>query len=281
MKTISGAAKVLTTIGRFAPFHRGHQEAFLEVWNDPQSLIFLGAAEDKYRFTIKDPFSVSQRTGMIQAVYPNLGEKNFSPYWDTAEGRTNPPSLDGMVRQIKGVCDERGINFSSLVFVVPFKPEDGHDVMIEGKVYSNTHHLIATAQHYGLDCKILDLKKENGALINATDLRKDLPKNFHLLDPKVLRYIQDEMQLSVLNNRLIGADQSGDKYKIDEARGAVGALSQENKMLGFDLENPGMAKIVDVPQERQALFSRYFSVGLNPKLKSVQAVVSEEKFTQI
>ncbi len=270
-----GKTRIPFTLGRFQPFHVGHESLVTNLMtaaavvgdapsnsNLPRIILAIGASNED-RDTEKNPFSFEQRAIMAQFAMPwlflqDIDPKNHPSFLRYTE--TNPPSFEPLIEQVEAHCTKHGIPTWSLEFFTSVKPGDQRNIVTRVATYRDSHPVAGLARSFGCGFSVCGLEREDNSIISATDLRTDLSSSFHLLQPPVLRYVEKELMLASLNHREVGADNSSDRFKSEEAENALLAVFAEGKMLQL---KGAEAEVVTVPESKKDLFASYVSATIH------------------
>ncbi len=101
---------VCVYLGRFSPFHRGHQTAIdqmVEENGTENCLVMIGSINTR---NIRTPYTFEQRKAMIQSLFPQvkvIGLPDGKPGLVYFDGSTNDAWLDS----IEKIQDEMGVSF--------------------------------------------------------------------------------------------------------------------------------------------------------------------------
>ncbi len=290
--------KVAVILGRMNPLHLGHKYKLIAPALQGHS--FTSQTPETHLISIlgsvnicdsKNPFSGSQREEMVMITTSELlqsqlrdsvSEENlaklsdlkgidlvidrsssFIYYRDSFPNElTNPPSLDRLKRSVEDHCEKHKISTSRLEFYSSVRSgEAGPEYKIDGVSYKNTAQLTAVAKSLGASYQEYPASQES-EVISATRVRNNLVESFDCISPGIFRFIQNEMGLSILNKRLIGADKSSDK--VTDASGFVGELAKQGRLLSFTPK--GSAVVENVPPDRMADFMYYREIAVqNPE----------------
>jgi hypothetical protein len=277
---------ILLILGRFNPLHIGHklkvilpamqQVKFDSKEKEPYIITVLGTCNED-RDLQKNPLNFQQRKNMVLITMSellqtelsgNLSEDNrqklqehngdissifdvdasFIAHYDSPKKNT-PPSLDPLHERIVDHCNKYKIPTSSLSSFSTVKDgELGRAYQIEGRIYEQTSQLSAVARHLGFNHE-QSLVHDDGNVISATNIRRDLSRNFISLSPRTFVYLQQEMALAHLNERQIGEDKSGDRVKIEDANAFISELLEKDLLLSFGSSrtNPVEVSKVELP----------------------------------
>lgn len=163
-------------LGRFAPYHRGHEkltQALIDRFGIENSLILAGSSNN-FNWE-KTPFTYEQRAEMIRAVFPNI---KIEPLPDSQPQLATPDlaesSLDRWLKQIHDLQKEMRAKF---VFVSASK--------------SDIHFL---EPHFETEILI----DRNGDGISATDVREQLITENRLALKEILHPEVTELALQFL-----------------------------------------------------------------------------------
>ncbi len=205
-ETSSEIPSIPITIGRYEPLHKGHEYVFETLrkgssilvdnpkFKDshlPPAIALIGSSGEE-RDMVKNPFSFEQRSKMIGLVAPWMPGSDdprnspaFYPYVGTYDER-RPPVLDNMAQKIKDHCVKHEIPLEYLVPTICVKADDKREFQVYGQRHYG-HQMDVVGKGLGLRFHAEDVP-DNAETIHATNIRKNLPQNFHLLDPKILQW---------------------------------------------------------------------------------------------
>jgi len=160
-------------IGRFQPFHIGHELAIREIIADEREPYIIVGGINKHGDE-RHPFACDDIHIMINSVFtdtPVIGVpdyKRYDDWWD-------------IIR--KYVLTDTVLEKS--IMYIHTKPEDLHDFEFQGKQYINAHYT-DIYKDLGIPTKEVTYAKKLGLHeIHATDIRNNLVGNKHLLHGKV------------------------------------------------------------------------------------------------
>lgn len=160
-------------IGRFQPFHIGHEAAIHEIIADGlKPVICIGSTNKQ---DSRNPFTYSQRRDMIRRVFDL---KTIGVPDDVHDDRWFKIITSKFL-----VLDK-----AEIVWYYNIKDCDKQDFVFKGKEYCNEHY-IKMFQDSGYETKAIQNKL--GLKVCATDIRKDLESNRHYLDARVYQYIKE------------------------------------------------------------------------------------------
>lgn len=171
--------KYAIIVGRFQPFHIGHQSLVDKAIQDGlEPLIIIGSANESG--TEKNPFTAKQRDNMIRLIYPDIktAALNDHPSYDRW--------LHMLIKFIVTITDQPLEN--STIYLHE-KEEDKHDYVFEGIKHYNESYC-KMYKLIGLNTKSLPISDID---ISATDIRKDLEGNKHFLHPKIYEYVKGRL----------------------------------------------------------------------------------------
>lgn len=166
-------------IGRFQPFHYGHQHIINEVLLDGKvPLIILG--NDYGVDPVRNPLTVEQRIELIKLIYPNaeiifdwVGDNpNWSSWWDEM-GHT--------------VIGSSGRAKEQVTLYYNNKEADRYDHFeVKGKEYINEFYT-KVFEDNGIKTRQVEFVERTDIIIDAdaTNIRENLEAFKHLLDARV------------------------------------------------------------------------------------------------
>lgn len=158
-------------VGRFQPFHKGHQSSIQHIINQGFiPVIIVGSAQANG--TEKNPYSYSDRVLMIREIYPDV---IILPLEDSLEDDKSWVSrLENLVQSTVG---------SDYVYFVHNKESE------KGKYQSTSkdEFISDKIQHQKIDIShLMDVK------ISSTDIRNNLELNKEFLDTKIYNILKDK-----------------------------------------------------------------------------------------
>lgn len=161
--TILDDKKYGVIIGRFQPFHNGHQAIINEIILDGRTpIIVLGS---KSTNNSRNPLTFDERIELIKLIYPHnvifLGVNDY-PNDDTSW-------FNEIVVNITSITD-----VNNCTFYTHDKDSDIYTYTVNNKVYADTHYS-AILKDYGLATKdISSVTCKFGNTIHASDIRNDI-----------------------------------------------------------------------------------------------------------
>lgn len=172
-------------IGRFQPFHIGHEAIVHEIISDDRiPVIMVGSANVT---NDRNPFSISDRLNMIGMVFS----------YARIFGITDNDSWDKWWETISSWLPN--VPKEAITFYINHKESDRCDFEFNGKQYKN-EFWSAIVEDQGYATKHVTYPKLLNININASDIRKDLEGNKHYLDSRVYNYIKgiDKLPLDMV-----------------------------------------------------------------------------------
>lgn len=166
-------------IGRFQPFHYGHQHIINEVLLDGRiPLIILG--DDHGVNPVRNPLSVKQRKELIKLIYPNaeiiFGSVSDNPNW-TEWWESMGHTVIGGSGRVK----------EQITLYYNHKEQDRYDHFeVNGKEYINEFYTKVFEEH-GIKTKKVEFVERTDIVVDAdaTNIRDNLEAFKHLLDARV------------------------------------------------------------------------------------------------
>lgn len=174
-------------IGRFQPFHLGHQAVVNEILLDGLIPVLVLGSSGNNRDMDKNPLRFSKRTTLIDIIYPNT----FIKYIYSQDNKDWSVWYNQLITNLKTELNSENLT-EDVVFYYNNKEVDKTSFSVNGKEYLNTWYtdLFKDAgfktQHIKFADR-LDIKVE----ANARDIRHDLEGNKHLLDARVYRQLKE------------------------------------------------------------------------------------------
>ncbi len=161
-------------MGRFQPFHKGHEFIINEVLLDGKVPVLL-LGDDNSNDTKRNPLSFEERKELIKLVYPDT-EIEFLKISDNEDWTE-------WFNDIK----DKTVVFSDITLYYNNKPQDLYSYFhVNGKEYWNEYYT-EVFKDAGFSLKQVQFVQMPDIKIqaNATDIRADLEAYKHLLDARV------------------------------------------------------------------------------------------------
>lgn len=185
MNEIKYTTKYGMILGRFQPFHYGHQHIVNEVLLDGLTpIIFIG--DDSGDNKTRNPLSYFQRKELIQLIYPNteiifiqLYDKNNWTDWFDSIGHL--------------AVGHSGRHRHELMLYYNNKEQDRYDHFeAYGKEYINKFYTEIFKDN-GVKTKQVKFVERNDITINAdaTNIRDDIESFKHLLDARIYHKLKE------------------------------------------------------------------------------------------
>ena len=164
-------------LGRFQPFHTGHQSIIDHIIADGlEPVILAGSAQESCN--VKNPYSVEDRTSMINLVYPNIKVISI-------EDRN---CWDEWYSLLKSTLQEQiSEDFDEITIYLHEKLEDLQNFTVRGVDYLDESY----CKMYEIDGLHTTSLPISDIPIRAKLIREDLEANKHYLHPSVYNYIKD------------------------------------------------------------------------------------------
>jgi nicotinamide mononucleotide adenylyltransferase len=160
-------------MGRFQPFHFGHQHIINEIILDGRVPVIL-MGDDQGKDPKRNPLSVSQRTLLIQQVFPNI-----CVYY----GIKDNEDWDEWFKQIKEIFGKEQME-QDAVFYYYNKEQDRYDYFeCNGRTYYN-EFFTSVFEDYGFKMKEVEFVSRSDIKMNihANSIRDDIEYFKHFLD---------------------------------------------------------------------------------------------------
>jgi bifunctional NMN adenylyltransferase/nudix hydrolase len=162
-------------IGRFQPFHLGHEAIIHEIIADGLvPIIIIGSANIK---DSRNPWSVMDRCEMIRLVFPDIiiftanDHLSYDKWWTDMQ-------VDLISTDI----------YHKSVFYINNKEQDRCDFILNGKEYKNSFYT-EIFRNEGCIVKEVTYPKLLNIPISASKIRDDIRGYRHYLDGRVYNYI--------------------------------------------------------------------------------------------
>lgn len=163
-------------LGRFQPFHVGHEAIVHEIIADGLTpVVCIGSCNVQDE---KNPYTPGQRYDMIQAVFPGIDVFTFNDY----------DSWEKWAEDLLGDLKYFGVADAS-VFYVNHKEVDKCSFTFKGTSYVDCYWSDIIEKE-GYKVKFVTYPKKLGIDISARDIRKNLEENKHYLDSRVYNLIK-------------------------------------------------------------------------------------------
>lgn len=163
-------------LGRFQPFHIGHEAIVHEIIADGlRPIVLIGSADV---LDTRNPYTANDRDSMIKRVF------NVDTAWID-----DKDTYDAWLEEVEAWLSSLSVDKSNCVWYINNKEQDKHDFVFKEKEYSNTFwtHILLDE---GYNVKQATYSNKLGLNINATDIRNNLEGNKHFLDSRVYNYIK-------------------------------------------------------------------------------------------
>lgn len=163
-------------MGRFQPFHLGHQSVVSEIIADGLiPIIVLGSCNVH---NAKNPLTNIRRMDIIRSVYPHMIIKLTDDNYDSWDNW-----LDGVEKQLDGYKEVSTIYIHK-------KEEDKINFTCRGKEYIDANYQDVFVDN-GFDVKDVSLSPYNLINTRASKIRADLQGNKQYLDGRVFRILKE------------------------------------------------------------------------------------------
>lgn len=219
IQQVIGGRKIAGFIGRFQPWHTGHNRILNEMVKcGYQPLLFLGTSNRK-RNILKNPFTFAERVEIIleasTSLYYSNGEKVnllFFPIFDLPKHQSAQPYLDknnrkichfntAWFKQFIDMFDSNGITPNNFHLFYSIKPEDRLNYFLKPfyQIGETTITLETDIPRIYYDSHLADWFRLYGCIMNeikhdyhkpATCIRDDLALNNNYLVANTFRTIQ-------------------------------------------------------------------------------------------
>lgn len=162
-------------IGRFQPFHVGHQSIINKIIEDGlEPLVIIGSAQESD--TEKNPYHYTDRDAMIRCIYPNIITKPLEDVdcWD---------SWHTSLLELLATVDQP----ETMTIYLHDKLEDLQNFTFRGKDYTNESY----SKMYEVDGFNTVSLPISSIQIRAKAIRENLESNKQYLHPTTYNYIQN------------------------------------------------------------------------------------------
>ena len=199
-------------LGRFQPFHGGHEYIVSQVLKkDYEPIIFIGSVN---KLNEKNPLTFEQRKKLIKLIFPDI--KHIYPLEDKKDWDQWWYNLEKKLKTISN-------NKNDIIFITHKKTQDKCKFTFKDKEYFDNYQVIFELEGY--KTKNIPVYKINNKVIHATDIRKN--KDYA---KKVLRkQIYDWLE----KNNFWGKElyNKNNKYKIIEYTNWIKVYGGDGTML--------------------------------------------------
>ena len=151
-------------MGRFQPFHKGHQKIIDEIIkDDKEPIILIGSINQTGE---RHPLTFEQRKELISVIYNIHDIIGIEDFEDWTQWKNNVISVLSNTTDLSfGAMKEK------VTIYVSKKEEDCCTFECDGKVFENCHY-IDIFKELGFNIKEVDPFTINGDIIHATEIRK-------------------------------------------------------------------------------------------------------------
>ena len=163
-------------LGRFQPFHFGHQHIVNEALLDGKKPIILIGSTNEDRDLKNNPLSFEERKEIIETIYPNneviILSLNDYLSWDDW--------FRVILTKINLITTSDNVTFYYFN-----KEVDRCDFIFNDKEYKNEFYTVLFEDLYNM--KEIDFYKQEGLKVdsNARDIRENIEKFKHFLDARI------------------------------------------------------------------------------------------------
>ena len=167
-------------LGRFQPFHNGHNSIVQDIILDNlEPIIIIGSTNIKNN---KNPLSFKERKELIKEIYPKviiIPSKDYNS-WDEW--------FDNLIKELYNV----GIEPNECVLYAHNKKEDYSNFSYNNKHYINEHYTKIFKEN-NIQIKFLEEYKCNlGLVTHASDIRKDIEVAKRNLDTRIFNILKEK-----------------------------------------------------------------------------------------
>jgi len=165
-------------IGRFQPFHKGHEyivRSIIEKGYKP--IIMIGSPNVKNE---KNPLSFEKRKELIEMIFDDV---IIEPLEDNA-------NWDIWYEDILRILKKYTNDLNEVTFFIHIKPNDKDSFTFKDKEYKNVHYVKIFEDE---DFEVINLDKftNKNKYIHATDIRKNENYAKEHLDKKIYKKLKD------------------------------------------------------------------------------------------
>lgn len=174
-------------MGRFQPFHFGHQHIVNEIMLDGLTPIIMIGSINKDRDLTKNPLSLAQRIDTIRMIYPNPSDVLITGAEDSKDWNK---WFNNVLDAIKDVIPDFKIEDLTLYF--HNKETDIIDSFtIDNKEFKNCFYT-EVFKYKGFKMKPIEFVNRSDFKIdsNARDIRADIEGFRHFLDARIYKYLK-------------------------------------------------------------------------------------------
>ncbi|ROR40201.1 adenylyltransferase/cytidyltransferase family protein [Caminibacter pacificus] len=165
-------------IGRFQPFHKGHEYVVRSIIKKGyKPIIMIGSPNVKNE---KNPLSFEKRKELIEMIFDDviIEPLEDNENWDIW--------YEDILRIIKKHTDE----LEKITFFIHIKSNDKDTFIFKGKEYKGVHY-VKIFEDEGFEVINLDKFTNKNQYIHATDIRKDENYAKEHLDEKIYKRLKD------------------------------------------------------------------------------------------
>jgi bifunctional NMN adenylyltransferase/nudix hydrolase len=161
-------------LGRFQPFHVGHEAVVHEIIADGREPVLVIGSSNV--INEKNPYTPQQRKDMIHCVFPEISVMTVP----------DCPDDEKWVQELKFI--ENYLDSNDITWYTTYKISDRSLYTYKNTIYTYYQHFL-TAE--GLSVTEATYPSKLGIKISATDIRKDIDEHRHYLDSRVYKYLKD------------------------------------------------------------------------------------------
>lgn len=181
-------------MGRFQPFHLGHQAIINEIMLDGRIPIIVYGSSNDDRDLVKNPLTAKQRMYLVDSIYPDelfihVASNDFTNW--TLWYDQMMKAVTSKYIYFTNFKKARVYLQKDVVIYHTNKEVDRTDFWYNGKQYVNTWYTDIFKDN-GFELKHSSFNEHPDLQINANarDIRQDLEANKHLLDARVFHRLK-------------------------------------------------------------------------------------------
>jgi len=167
-------------LGRFQPFHIGHQSIVEEIIKDNLKPIIIIGSANKFN-TDKNPLIAAERELLIRKIYPGIKILFLD----------DNDNWDDWVESLIDILVQNDINPKETKIYIHVKDKDKTDFEFNNKKYFNAHW-IEILKESNFSIKYLEDFKIDGKTIHSTSIRKNKEYAERVLNEKVYNFLKNK-----------------------------------------------------------------------------------------